>query len=227
MRKIRDMNDKLEPMDEFFTARLDMYDSHMLGEIEELPEAYAEIARLLPAHTKMLLDLGCGTGLELEQIFKTHPDLCVTGIDLTQAMLDRLREKFTDKVVTLICTSYLGYNFGDEKYDAVVSVETMHHLADEKKRDLYANIYKALKCGGKYIECDYMVDTQDEEDRYFEENRRSRAAQGISDDDLFHYDTPLTVENQIKLFLQAGFSRVEKVFRKNGTAIIVCEKRVA
>jgi cyclopropane fatty-acyl-phospholipid synthase-like methyltransferase len=211
-------------MSDFFASRIDIYDNHMLTEIEELPEAYAEFARLIPASVQNLLDLGCGTGLELTEIFNRLPDVSVTGIDMTQTMLDKLREKFTDKDITLVCANYLDYDFGGVKYDVAVSFETMHHLTRGEKQDIYAKIYKALKSGGKYIECDYIA-TQDEEYRRFEENQRLRIEQGVSNEELYHYDTPLTIENQIKLFLQAGFATAKSLWRKNSTAIIACEKK--
>ena len=40
----------------------------------------------------LVLDLGCGTGLELDEIFRYFPDLAVTGIDLTREMLQQLKK---------------------------------------------------------------------------------------------------------------------------------------
>ena len=218
------MLEKLERMDAFFAARLDEYEEHMLRNTAGVAEGYVELAKYVPKKTQTLLDLGCGTGLELEEIFKVCPRAHVTGIDLAQVMLDRLYAKHSDKRIHLICASYLGYDFGAEAYDAAVSFETMHHLSHDEKRSLYRNIFHALKRGGKYIEGDYMAKTQEEEDRLFAENRRIRASQNIADGELYHYDTPCTAENQIKLFLQAGFARAEKVWRKGATTIIVAEK---
>lgn len=57
----------LEPMDAFFTARLDGYDEHMLTDIEGAEEFYPFTASLLPQTAgAKVLDLGCGTGIELE-----------------------------------------------------------------------------------------------------------------------------------------------------------------
>ena len=213
-----------EKMDEFFVSRLDIYENHMLNEVEGMATAYALIADHIPPATQTLLDLGCGTGLELEGIFKRCPDVRVTGIDLTQAMLDKLWLKFPRKQLTLICASYLDYDFGGAVYDNAVSCKTMHHILAAEKLALYANIYKALKPGGKYIECDYMVEAQEEEDRLLAESLRLRAAHNISEGELYHLDTPLTVENQIKLLLQAGFSQAEKVWRTGITTIVVAQK---
>ena len=76
-----------------FQKRVEEYDSHMLTEVVGCREGYRKMAQLLPAQTRTLLDLGCGTGLELDEIFKRFPALRVTGVDLTQAMLDKLRQK--------------------------------------------------------------------------------------------------------------------------------------
>jgi len=214
----------IEPMDEFFVARLDFYDEHMLTEVEGLPETYAEFARHFPPGMQSLLDLGCGTGLELEPIFARFPDLQVTGIDLSQAMLNKLREKFPDKPIELICASYLDYDFGLERYDAATSFESLHHLDHALKLTLYQAIFRSIKPGGSYLEADYMVDTQAEEDHWFAENRRLRAEQGIRMDELYHYDTPLTISNQKQLLEQAGFYPVDEVWRVGATSILVARK---
>ncbi len=69
-----------------------------------------------------VLDLGCGTGLELEEYFKLNPQANVTGVDLASGMLKKLRDKFIDKKLTVINKSYFDVNLGSNIYDAVVSV---------------------------------------------------------------------------------------------------------
>jgi len=216
---------RLCAMSDFFTAQAPAYDEYMLDNVKGLAEGYVEFAKHIPGQTETLLDLGCGTGLELEEIFRLNPDVQVTGIDLTQAMLDKLSEKYNHKKITLICASYLGFDFGREKYDCVVSFETMHHLTHEQKLELYANIFRALKPGGGYIEGDYMVASQAEEDALFAKKRDFNTAQNMSAAEQLHFDTPCTVENQIKMLTAAGFSDVEKVWRKGNTTIIVSKKK--
>lgn len=84
---------KLEKMNDFFAARIDGYDEHMLKNVEGCAAAYTELSKYLPKNSKSLLDLGCGTGLELEKIFNIFPALRVTGIDLTAEMLEELKRK--------------------------------------------------------------------------------------------------------------------------------------
>jgi SAM-dependent methyltransferase len=171
-----------------------------------------------------LLDLGCGTGLELEEIFRLYPDIDVTGIDLTHPMLEVLADKYCRKHIILICASYIGYDFGQEQYDCVISFETMHHWTHNQKIEIYRYIHKALKPGGRYIECDYMVETQSEEDHFYSENLRIREEQHIPDDEYYHIDIPFAIDTQIDLLTQSGFASTDMVWRKGGTTIIVAKK---
>ena len=214
----------LESMSSFFTARTEGYDEHMLTEVEGCKEGYIKMASLVPSYCKRLLDLGCGTGLELDEIFRLFPCIKVTGIDLTESMLNKLKEKHGDKDMSLICGDYFTVPFDRESFDCAVSFQTMHHFSYEKKLGLYRKIYESLGSGGIYIECDYMVLTQAEEDHWFSENERLRKEQGIGEDEFYHYDTPCTVDNQIMLLKSAGFSSVEQVFRKENTTMLVAKK---
>lgn len=214
----------IERMDAFFTARTDGYDEHMLRNVEGCREGYEEMARLVPEKTQDLLDLGCGTGLELDFLFPRFPELRVTGIDLTPAMLDCLSKKHPDKSLTLICGDYFQTDFGVNCFDCAVSFETMHHFTPEKKTELYRRVWHSLRPGGCYIECDYMAETQEQEDFFFAENERLRREAGAKEGEYFHYDTPCTAENQMRMLRDAGFSRVEKIFRIGGTVMMVAEK---
>ena len=214
---------QIERMDDFFTARLEGYDAHM-HEMDGCLEGYSRMARLLPSSARDLLDLGCGTGLELAEIFQLFPDINVTGIDLTASMLNKLREKFPDKHIALINASYFDVDFGQAAFDVAVSFQTMHHFPRAQKLGLYARLRLALRPGGRYVECDYMMDDQAQEDEFFAENQRLRAEQGINEGEFYHFDTPMTVNNQIDVLREAGFSNVWMEWREACTTIIVAER---
>ena len=214
---------RLESMSSFFASRADGYDDHMLNEVEGCREGYRKMARLIPEGCRTLLDLGCGTGLELDEILKVMPDVQITGIDLTQAMLDKLREKHPGRQMTLLCGDYFDVDFGTG-YDCAISFQTMHHFSHEAKSRLYRKIYDSLKPDGAYIECDYMVEKQEEEDFRYAENDRLRREQNIPENEFCHYDTPCTVENQTRMLSMAGFGRVETVFRRGNTAMLSAGK---
>ena len=119
----------LEKMGEFFDARIRGYEAHQLNTIDDAAEFYPFTAGQLPREAgATILDLGCGTGLELGYYFELVSTARVTGIDLAPGMLEVLRRKFPDKSLDLILGSYFDVPFGEEAFDAAVSVESLHHF---------------------------------------------------------------------------------------------------
>ena len=200
----------LEKMSEFFENRLNGYDEHMLTAIESAEIFYPFTAECLPtAENCRVLDLGCGTGLELEYYFPLCPSAKVTGIDLSQGMLNALQNKFTDRPIELICGSYFDLPLGEGEYDAAVSVESLHHFTKEAKVRLYEKLHRALKTDGYFILTDYFAYDEKDEQTLAQRLMALKREQGIDDNEFYHFDTPLTVEHEIEALLQAGFSSVD------------------
>ena len=199
----------LEKMADFFENRLDGYDKHMLTSIESANEFYPYTAKQLPTTENChILDLGCGTGLELEEYFLLNPSARITGIDLSQGMLSALKKKFADKDITLICSSYFDVPFGVCSFDSAVSVESLHHFTKEEKVPLYTKLHRALKDGGYFVLTDYFSLSDEEEHMHRQNLITLKAEQGIADDEFYHYDTPLTVKHETEALMKAGFSSV-------------------
>ena len=200
----------LEKMSDFFEARLDGYDEHMMTNIEYASEFYPFTAKQLPtAENCCILDLGCGTGLELQEYYKLNPSAKVTGIDLSQGMLTELQRKFVGKDITLILGSYFDVPLGENVFDAAVSVESLHHFTKEEKVGLYSKLHTALKNKGYFILTDYFSLSDEEEQMHRRNLLALKAEQGITDDEFYHYDTPLTVNHESEALVEAGFSSVE------------------
>lgn len=62
-------DEPLETMSGFFDRRVDSYEDHM----RPWRAYYRWLGELIPAQAETLLDLGCGTGLELDEIFRLPP----------------------------------------------------------------------------------------------------------------------------------------------------------
>ena len=200
----------LEKMADFFENRLDGYDEHMMTNIEAADEFYPFTAKQLPTTKNChILDLGCGTGLELEEYYPLNPSAKITGVDLSQGMLSALKKKFADKDITLICGSYFDVHFGMSLFDSAVSVESLHHFTKAEKVPLYAKLHRALKDGGYFVLTDYFSLDDEEEQMHRQNLSELKTEQGISDDAFYHYDTPLTVKHETEALLKAGFSSVE------------------
>jgi len=215
----------LERMEDFFAARVDLYEEHMMTNVRGIAEAYQRMADLLPENAATLLDLGCGTGLELAPIFAKLPNLHVTGVDMTRAMLDKLAQKHPSRKMSLICGDYFTIDLGARRFDAAVSFQTLHHLSHDEKRSLYQKIRRSLRKGGIYVEADYVVGTQVEEDEGFAARERflrdHLGNESAVDAKAYHIDVPCTADNLARLLREAGFLRVRQDRAWENMAILV------
>ena len=210
----------LEEMDAFFTRRLSGYEAHMLA---HWAADYENLAAAVPADAKRILDLGCGTGLELDAVFRRFPQMRVTGVDLSPAMLERLREKHGGRALELICGSYFTVDFPGP-FDAAISFESLHHFTAAEKLPLFRKIFEALAPGGVFLNGDYFACCPEEEALLRGTLERRRAAEGIPPERFIHFDTPLTVEHETQALRAAGFSEVFVTAQTDG-ATVLCAKK--
>ena len=110
--------------------------------------------------------------------------------------------------------------FGTAIYDAAVSVESLHHFTAEEKRPLYTKLHAALVDGGYFILTDYFSSSDQEEAMHRQNLLALKAAQGICDQEFYHYDTPLTVEHEMQILRCAGFSQVDVLNQWGATSTI-------
>lgn len=217
----QERNTPIEEMTDFFSKRMDIYEKVHL---EHWVKEYAHIADYFEGEIQSLLDIGCGTGLELEAIYQRFPKVKVTGIDLSEDMLKKLQAKYKDREIELILSDYFEYPFGTGQYDAALSFETLHHFKFEKKQKIYDKLYQAIKQDGYYIECDYIACSEEEEMLCLEQYKYKRRVNKIPDNVFVHVDIPLTLEHQIELMENAGFNNIRVLYENCGTMIIKAKK---
>ena len=216
---------KPENMKEFFEARMEGYDAHMLDEVVGCRGGYAAMAAALPDGTKRILDLGAGTGLELVPILERFPDMVVSAVDLSGRMLSKLRERFANKHnVCAVAGDYTKIKFGIPYFDSIISFEAFHHHTPEERLTLYKTIYKSLLRNGVYIEGDYTAKDDAEEAAMQKAALEARREHGIPEDALVHLDTPLTLEHTKALLLEAGFAEVEVIYTEGATTVLVAKQ---
>jgi tRNA (cmo5U34)-methyltransferase len=162
-----------------------------------------------------ILDLGCGTGLEIRGILKKAPNARITCIDMSENMMEILLENYraNRSQIRTINGSYLTCPFEERKYDYVVSVMTMHHFIYEEKVKLYEKVKKALKENGLYIEGDYIVE-EEKAKELLEKYRNAYEKYGLEAAKLYHIDIPFSIETQKNIFKEAGFKQLELVFEE-------------
>lgn len=210
----------LEEMSDFFTRRLEGYEEHMAV----WERSYQEFARLLPGECRNILDLGCGTGLELDVIWQKNPEAEVTGVDLCQGMLDKLQKKHSDKRLTTVCRDYFQYDFGVGRWDAVISFESLHHFLPERKKELYQKAWRGLKEGGILLLGDYIACCEEEEELLRSTYLEKRKKYAIPEECFVHFDIPLTIEHESELLRNVGFSVERVVDDPDGATIIMAAR---
>ncbi len=220
------MSETYEEMKAFFDTRAGEYDEHMASVLEEYDSFYRNIASPFKKTDEpvRVLDLGAGTGIELEFIFARAPNARISAVDLSVDMLNKLvskYEKYRSQIKT-IADSYLSLELMPNSFDYVVSVMSFHHLMPEKKIALYKKMRNALDPGGTFVEGDYIV-SPEEEERLLKEFRELRKNNSLLEDGQYHIDIPFSEETQFRILKEAGFREVEVIFRTSRSNVIVAK----
>ena len=100
---------------------------------------------LNPLSGASVLEFGCGTGNYLKKIYSETT--LIAGIDLSRNMLLRAKSKLPG--INLIRSNAESLPFQNESFDAVYSIQVLHHINDKNK--LMSEVYRTLKRGGRFV----------------------------------------------------------------------------
>ncbi len=120
-------------------------------------EGEATLLELLPESPRRILDLGSGAGRLLALVKAARPNAQFVALDFSATMLEELHRLFdADPTVEII-----GHDFdhplpGMGKFDAVISSFAIHHVHHERKRALYAEVFRALNPGGLFANLEHV-----------------------------------------------------------------------
>lgn len=104
----------------------------------------------LPADAKVL-DLCCGMGRH--SLALSEEGYQVTGIDLSDVLLEEARELDRDQAVTWISSDMRRLPLEDQEFDAVLNLFTSfgYFTKDEEHIKVLEEIWRVLKPGGRFI----------------------------------------------------------------------------
>jgi ubiquinone/menaquinone biosynthesis C-methylase UbiE len=106
-----------------------VYDASLPGHVVEhyLRKRTAFVAALCPRGGSVL-DVGCGTGALAQRL--VDRGYKVTGVDPSEGMLEVLRARGPE--VHAVTASGTNLPFGPDRFDLVLTVATLHHIADSQ-----------------------------------------------------------------------------------------------
>ena len=204
-----DLNKRANEMKEFFNEKIAGYDELHL----KIIEGKEKIVDFIPKEASEIIDLGSGTGLQLIKLYKEYPNVHTIAIDVSDEMLKKLEERHISDNITIVNKSFFDYDFGKD-VDAVISTQALHHFEPNDKLTLYKKVYECLKEHGVFVNEDYFAEDENSEKQGFEDYYNLVRGEGK------HYDTPLTIDHEIEILKEVGFSNIEKCITDNYRIVI-------
>lgn len=220
-----------------FNAFADHYDAQRRFIIPEMDLFYSTAVWMAdwPEPAPEILDIGAGTGLLSALLLDRYPEARVTLLDISEQMLAVARKRFAGKKnVRYITGDYSRIDLGGT-YDLVCSALSIHHLADEDKRQLYHRVHDALNPGGLFVNADQAAGETPALD-----------AKYLGYWNEFFSSSPLPVEvrreimkrrdtldrnaklsEQLRWLTEAGFSDVDVVYRNRIFVVLTGRKGMA
>lgn len=127
----------------FFDNVAENWDAQMIKSDEKI-ERILDVAEVTAE--KVILDVGCGTGVLIPYYLKRNVEKCV-GVDISPKMAEIVRKKFkNNKNVEILCADAESYQF-EENFDSIIIYNAFPHFVSFQK--LFKNLSDCLNENGR------------------------------------------------------------------------------
>lgn len=175
-------------------------ETHLATVREEVP-GYDELQDAVAAAAtgRNVLELGAGTGETALRVLARNPGARWTGVDASEAMLARARERLPGADLRL---GRLEDPLPPGRFDLVVSCLAVHHLDAAAKRELFRRVAAA---GERFVLGDLVVPERPEDGVVFVD---------------WEIDVPSSVAEQLAWLAEAGFGATATYVRPDLAVLI-------
>ncbi|MGP8155004.1 MAG: class I SAM-dependent methyltransferase [Smithella sp.] len=123
---------------------------------------------------RRIIDLGCGDGAVGRFLLKHYPNTHIIFADFSEPMLDAARMQIENNAQATVVKadfsspSWLDAIGSKENVDIVVSGFAIHHQPDQRKIDLYTEVFNLLSDGGVFLNLDQVASTTQNVEHLFD-----------------------------------------------------------
>ncbi|MGV8162844.1 MAG: class I SAM-dependent methyltransferase [Candidatus Nanoarchaeia archaeon] len=195
------------------------YDKNVKNETNPVRAGYSDLlnwVKLLAHNSRIIVDLGCGTGNTIQKINNFEKAYCV---DISSNMLSIAKKKLkNNKNISFIKSDLLEFfsKHKNLKADTIISTYAIHHLTQKEKHKLFKKMFGFLNKDGIVIFGDLMFKNKRQENIL-----RKKYSQLKADfDDEFYW----RVDEEVKELNSIGFKVEIKQFSDLSWGI--CAKKI-
>ena len=131
--------------------------------VESQEEVLGRLIKRGERRVSRFLDLGAGAGAFAELTMRAHPGSTGVLVDFSEPMIAAAQRRLEpyrgrwEYVIGDLSRPAWTAELPAGRYDAVLSAFCIHHLPDERKRQLYREAYELLEPGGLFLNWEHVA----------------------------------------------------------------------
>ena len=170
----------------------------------------------VPNSAERILGLGCWNGHLLALLMAHCADALGVGLDFSPTMLKEARSRFAgESRVRWIDHNLDNRLAGLGKFDVVASRFAIHHCHDDRKHELYHEIWELLEPGGVFCNLEHVASPNPRV------HQRFLRAMNMSPKDEDPSNKLLDLETQLRWLREIGFEDVDCYWKWRELSLLV------